>query len=166
MLINTKELKTEGSWSVLQARGLHNLQKERKWTCKWQSLELEKLKSEDILHSKLICHFEKKNKAWYLLLFNKYLVSGVKETFQMQICTHTNTLICIFYTSKEAGFVHLKNTGDFSTYSVLYSSYCCCGFYIWQLMHAEDNLAMKFSISRMSFGLISANPTHATCLTT
>lgn len=59
MLINTKELKTEVSWSVLQAIGLHNLQKKMKWTYRWQTLEFEKLKSEDILHTMLLCNFEK-----------------------------------------------------------------------------------------------------------
>lgn len=52
MLIKAKELKTEGSWSVLQAIGLHNLQKKIRWTYRWQSLEFEKLKNEEILHWK------------------------------------------------------------------------------------------------------------------
>lgn len=46
-------------------------------------------------------------------------MSGVKEeTLQIQIRMHAGTLslICIFYTNKEAGSVHLKNTGDLSTH--------------------------------------------------
>lgn len=84
--------------------------------------EAEKFYIGKILHWKWARNFERISSVIpaNIGIINKYLISGVKEeTLQMPIymCMHTHRVLVlyIFYTNKNVGFVHHKNTEYLTT---------------------------------------------------
>lgn len=136
--------------------------------------EAEKFYIGKILHWKWPCNFERISSVIpaNIGITNKYLISGVKEeTFQMPIYMRMHTyrvlVIYIFYTNKDVGFVHHKNTEH------LIGQWFCplqllpllfFPFLTVDVCWGQNSQWNCPYVIRMSSGQIGTNPIHATCL--